>query len=203
MIQQYYRTVSWNPNIRNVTTDADELVTLMQLTQGDLPTESNRYQVGCLMSVLSGVNQGLYSNGGTSQTPSWESIIVSPIIRTSIILTPSEILSLHDTPVEIAPAPGVGKYIVPQQIFIKWAPGGVAYTQPGNTNVVMGTTTNNIFQFGTFLISATSNKIYFPNNSASLVENSALQLFNTSGNPTNGDGSFEVVLYYQIATSSL
>lgn len=201
MQQQYAITVSWNQYIRNASFDADGYITLVQLLDGALPTESNRYQTHCILSVLDGPNTGLYSNSGTVQSPTWANIIISPVIRVSRVVTTAEILDLFTTPIELAPAPGASKYIVPSQCFIKYVNGGVGFTQPGNTNIVMGA--NNIFQFGTFLFSTSATRIYFPNNSAALTENTSLQLLNTIGNPSVGNGSFEVVLYYQIATSSL
>lgn len=203
MLQQYYRTVSWNPYIRNVATDEQELVTLAQLTTGSLPTDSNKFQVHCILSVLDGPNTGLYSNSGTVQTPNWSNIIISPVIRVSVVLTPTEILQLNSTPVEIAPAPGVGKYIIPQQCFVKFVNGGINYTNAGFTNITVGNTGNNLFQFGGVINGASTVRIYFPVNSATLFENSPAQIFNTISNPTLGNGDVEFILYYQIALATL
>lgn len=201
MQQQYYITVPWNLRLRNVSTDADGLATLVQLTDGALPTESNRYQMGCILSVLDGEFTGLYSNSGTVQNPTWTSIIISPVIRISKIITSQEILSLFTTPVDLAPAPGVGKYIIAQQVFLRYQNGGVSYTQPGNTNIVMGA--NNVFQFGNFLGGASTIRQQPPIGVVVLTENTGLQVVNTIGNPTNGNGQFEIIIYYQIATSTL
>lgn len=202
MDQQYAITVFWNDRLRNVGFDAQGLAVAAQLLDGALPTEANRYQICCILSVLSGPNQGLYSNSGTVAVPTWQNIVVSPVIRVSRIVTLAEIKQLFTTPIEIAPAPGVGFYVVPQQCFLKYS-AAINYVQPGNTNIVMGATSNNIFQFGQFLINPSTTRFYFPNNSAQIFENTSLRFFNTIGNPSVGTGEFEIVLYYQIASSSL
>ena len=72
MQQQYYINVPWNENLRNCSFDNQELMTLGELlTSGSLPTDSNKYQLNCIINWL---GNGLYQNTGTVVSPTWSAL---------------------------------------------------------------------------------------------------------------------------------
>lgn len=201
MQQQYAITVPWNFKIRNASFDAVGLITLCQLLDGGLPTNANRFQLNCFLSVLSGPNQGYYFNQGTVAVPDWIAPDENSLIRISHVYSSAEVKQFFsNSPLLVSP-PGLGKYIFPSYCFLRLNGVTVPYVA-GNLNITEGT--NNMFQFGNFL-SSNQNvvKQYFPVNSAALSENTGLYLVATGSDPTNGDGELEVVIYYQVVSSQL
>lgn len=199
MQQQYRITDPRNLNLRNSSFDDQGLITMTEYLGNTLPSDSNMFQVNCLLSVLQGPNKGVYWNDGTIETPSWNS---SNIIRVSYVLSSTEILNLFTNPIKLTPNPGVGKYIIADKVFLKYDFGTVGYNSPGNLNITMGAG-NNVFQFGNYLFSGSSKRTQFaPISVIQLQENTALQIESTLGNPTVGDGTLEVIIYYQIATTA-
>lgn len=115
-----------------------------------------------------------------------------------VLVTSPELLNMFTSPVILIPAPGVGKFIVVDKIIMKYDFNSQAYTQPGFTNVVMNG--NNIVQFGTSLNSGSSFIKQGTPTSVTLTENSPLELTNTTGNLTNGDGTVILYIYYSTNT---
>ena len=79
---------------------------------------------------------------------------------------------------------------------VVWGNGGVAYVQPGNTNLTCGS--NNLLQYGNFLLGTSSTIIVTSPSVQTLTENTAVFLKNTVGNPTTGNSEFTLTVYYQI-----
>lgn len=113
-------------------------------------------------------------------------------------ISSTQLLNMYTSPIELIPAPGSGKYIVVDKIVMKYTYGSVAYTQPGNTNAIEAG--NNIVQFGNVLSGGSSFVRQASPTSVVLAENTALQLVNTTGNLTNGDGTVQLYVYYSIQT---
>ena len=123
----------------------------------------------------------------------------SGIKRLDINVTSNELKLLNTNPKELIPAPGIGFFLSVSQIVLKYTYGTVAYTQPGNTNAVMGATTNNIAQFGNVLNAGSSFIRQSNTNGTALIfENTALELYNTTSNMSNGDGTLVVTVFYTI-----
>ena len=125
---------------------------------------------------------------------------------TSRLVTSEELLAIYDTPITLVSAPGSGKAVVATRIVLNYTFGSAAYA----TNIYLylknGTslTTHHIDQFGT--ISDTANIIRneliaeYPYNEYVVKENESLILTTLSGNPTTGDGTIKVYLWYKILT---
>jgi len=143
------------------------------------------------------------ANAGNSIIYDGSNVLWQPIGSLSAVveISSNELKNMHASPITLVPAPGVGKYIAAASVVMKYTFGGIAYTQPGNTNVVSGITTNNIVNMGNVLNSGSSFvRFSGANNSSVLYENAPLQLFNTTGELTNGNGTATVYVYYSINT---
>jgi hypothetical protein len=112
-----------------------------------------------------------------------------------IDITSDQIKNLYTTPVPLIPAPGVGKFIITEEVILKYTRIGAAYTQPGNTNIVMGANPN--IQLGTIIAFASTYRQTSPLN-VTLTENTGLDFVNTVGNPTDGDGIITLVITYKV-----
>lgn len=189
---------SRNLQLRNSSFDAEGYITLTEYLGDELPMDENLFQVNCLLSVLQGPNKGVYWNDGTTQVPNWNN---SSIIRVSRVLTQNEIENLFDNPITLSLLPGIGKYIIPDSAFLKLNFGTTPYQANGNLNIVIGSA--NAFQFGTFLFQSQSAvRTFSPIAVITLAENEPLKIMNTQANPSGGDGTLEVIVYYKIATST-
>jgi len=102
MIQQYYITVPYNENLRNCTTDADGLITLGELINPVIPTDSGVFQLNCLLNVF-GV--GIIQNVGTVAVPSWNVLTGGAAV---VFITNGFTVDLNDTSDQIIPVIGTG-----------------------------------------------------------------------------------------------
>lgn len=111
-----------------------------------------------------------------------------------VSLSSAQILSLNSTPVELLPAPGAGKVISVAKVVAVFTYGTATYVSAGNLNVVQGA--NNIVQFGG-LITNTADVIKdSAPSSATVLENTALDVTVTVGDPTTGDGTLDFEIFY-------
>jgi len=97
MIQQYYTSVPWNLHLRNVTTDADQLITLAELAMSaPLPTDANKFQTNCILNQLGG---GLYQNTGSVASPSFTPLsgnaMVNGVVFNFPVFTGSGLNDIH------------------------------------------------------------------------------------------------------------
>jgi hypothetical protein len=122
-------------------------------------------------------------------------------------ISTAELLALSDTPIQLLPAPGVGKYYLPWLYLLQY--------HAGTTPFTLGTAANFLFlnMGGTFFLTDT-----FLTELATLVskikalalpllaadfenmDNYPLLLTNDNANLTDGDGSVTVTLYYTTET---
>lgn len=191
MQQQYYITVPWNLKIRNASTDNDGLVTLCQLLDGALPTNTNRFQNGCYLSVLDGATKGVYVNSGTPQSPIWERLTSEfRVVRTTV--TAAEIAQLETSPVSLTPTFGPNTYIVPLRTSVKWN-AITPYTIPGIVRIAYG-------NFGIFAPNIAGPSFFTTTDltPTTLLENTPVVLEAQGGNPFGGDGTLEIFVSYQV-----
>lgn len=120
----------------------------------------------------------------------------SGISYLTVDVSSAELLDMFSNPVELVAAPGSGQCISVDKVILVYIYGTIAYTQPGNTNIVMNG--QNIVQFGNILNIGGDRIQQAAPTSVILSENSGLFLTNTIGNLTNGDGTVRLFVYYSI-----
>lgn len=110
-------------------------------------------------------------------------------------ITSPQILDLFNTPVEIVPTPGTGKALSVTKVIITLNYVTTTYTATGNLNITEGA--NNISQFGNSILPATSSKtIQNLSSSVVLTANNPLMLKITGSNPTLGNGTLRIQVWY-------
>lgn len=130
-----------------------------------------------------------------------ESIVVSKIKKTSV--NASQILSIFDTPVEIIPAPGAGKMIIPQQIIIVIRFNTTTYSNPGGAwRIMIGNSPIQLTTMTSYIAAATFDKetiqtlFYSALTTSGTFINAPLLLTTTSSNPIGGDSGIDVYVAY-------
>lgn len=112
-----------------------------------------------------------------------------------IDITQSDILSIVSTPVTLLDAPWAGKVILVQQFLLEFTAGGTPYTYASNLFLNMWAFT--IFNLGNPLTGASVLKTVGWQ-SATLTENTALVITGGGSDPTAGDGTMKIKLFYTI-----
>lgn len=114
-----------------------------------------------------------------------------------ISLSSAEILDLNATPKEIVPAPGAGKIIIPIGLVTNYT----FVTTPYATNVNMAYRNPTGGTVTVFNLSVGASQI-IPSDAGGnvAVANEKLEMFVLTGNPTGGDGTATVGIYYKIHT---
>lgn len=144
------------------------------------------------------------------------SINSSPLIRTVVSLNPIQIKSLG-TPFTLLNSPGANKYYDIQKIIIEYTFGTVAYAIPTSLTLYLDGAFDSYID-KTLLTSATNsvctisgnlrNTLTVGSGSGSVqvktnkdVLDAALILGTPNGdNPTTGDGTVRIIIYYEVKT---
>ena len=122
----------------------------------------------------------------------------NPTFYSEITLSSAEILALGVTPKQLVPAPGAGRIVLPLQAVISFIYGTVSYAT--NVNMYMGNPTSGAL-VDTFNISVPSSRIQCVTNMAfEPVVNEKFEVSIGTGNPTAGDSTMTVGVYYKIHT---
>lgn len=134
-----------------------------------------------------------------------ESIVVSKVKKTSI--TASQILSIFDTPIQIIPAPGIGKMVVPQEIIIVIKFNTTTYSNPGGSwRIMIGNTPIQLTTMTSYIAAATFDRetiqtlFYSALTTNGTFINAPLLLTTTSSNPIGGDSGIDVYVTYNEVT---
>jgi len=122
----------------------------------------------------------------------------NPTFYAEITLSSAEILALFTTPKTIVAAPGAGRIIVPLQAVIAFTFNSVAYAT--NTDLYMLNPTSAASSGIYNINSAVSRLSIVTNFPLELVTNEALRVFIGTGNPTAGNSTMTIGLYYKIHT---
>ena len=124
------------------------------------------------------------------------------LLYTKTSLSTAQILLLNGTPIELVPAPGAGKVIIPHLIVFSFIWNSIAYTT--NTALALIYDTGTSFNIDTTSLLSTGD---FIRNiavtgppSGGLLQNKKLSVTVGTGNPAAGNSALDVYQYYQILT---
>lgn len=118
-------------------------------------------------------------------------------------ITSPQLLALNTTPIEVIAAPGSGKAVQVLGAFIAYTYATAAYATNTTLLLVNANGTNEIATDGGSLISdVASNKGYMTiaGGINSIVTNDAVVIEAQTGDPTDGGGTVDVYVTYQIIT---
>jgi len=121
----------------------------------------------------------------------------SPMLYSEISLSSAEILALNATPKQLVAAPGSGKVIIPMQFVTNFIWNSIAYAT--NTGMYVRTPTGT----GVSLIAIDKVASEVQAGVVSYTKytvNEKLEVYINSGNPTAGNSTMTIGLYYKIHT---
>jgi len=126
-------------------------------------------------------------------------------LRASVILTSAQILGMFANPVTLVPAPGSGLLLFPLFAMCETTPGTVNYANGGLVNI--GNVNATFFQFAAATITNASASFHSNNPGSFLtstqnLNNSPLQITNSTGAFTAGNGTARVTVYYTVEPTS-
>lgn len=128
------------------------------------------------------------------------------ILYTQVSLSSAQLLSLNTTPVQLVAAPGAGKYIVPIHMSFDYTYVSTTYSsatiQTYETSDKSGTITSNtsFLSFTASIIRQLYQTGAAGGSAITYVANQPLMMWATGGDPTTGDGTAKVNVYYKIVT---
>jgi len=121
----------------------------------------------------------------------------APTLYAEISLSSAELLNLFTTPKTIVSAPGSGKIVLPLAYVVNFIYGSIAYAT--NTSLRSRNPTGTTVSL--FNINAGSSSITkLDGGSITAIENEKLEIFVNAGNPTAGDSTMTVGVYYKVHT---
>lgn len=142
--------------------------------------------------------------GSTTKVPTVAAVEAAVIIKTvKVNVSSSDILAFNTTPKALIAAPGVGKFINPISIGFMMKSGNTPYA----TQTAVQFSCGGVIDAITSVLNNTANNTkyfsvnisgYSVNNASNV--NSALYIYNPTGNPTAGDGNIDVYITYSIVT---
>jgi hypothetical protein len=148
----------------------------------------------------------IVTTGDTSQNPAGSSYKaelnqIAPIIGgyqyySAVTITSGETLTLFSLPVEILPAPGVNKYY-DFKVYFEYTYNSSPYTS--NTLLLVDNTNKRVSK--EFYIEGSDNVILVSNMDTQqnlTTVNSNLLLSTTVSDPTGGDGSLKIKIWYNV-----
>lgn len=138
--------------------------------------------------------------------PGPQPIAVGPILSLTTPLSAADILTLDTIPVELVPAPGAGKMVVPQSYLAQLTAGATAYAGV-SLKVGFNITMSPVGIDSSFLTGAVNSvatgpayEILAPQSD---VENKALILYTDAPTaPPSGDGTLQITIFYSIVDLS-
>jgi len=176
---------------------------------GDVVAEEVTASVATVNDTLkipTGASEGYVLTSDENGAARWKEPLT---YHRRISLSSSQIQNIYSSPVELVPAPGSGKMIVPLKITYKYNFGTTAYTQSGLKGFSIGfqSNTDAAVQQQSGIFGFTSN-CYLnlpvftsplpPAVDTHFYENEALKIFGIVANPTGGNGTAEVEVFYMI-----
>lgn len=138
-------------------------------------------------------------------------------LRSDVTLTSAQILALIGTSVPLVAAPGVGFFIMPQLVIMRYVGGSVAYTDAGGAvSLGAGTLTVALASNAIFLVTVSPNtrKQVIPWGAAAIgvgvtdtaanpptADNAAFAISKITNNFAAGNGTMHISTYYTIETT--
>ena len=123
------------------------------------------------------------------------------------VLSSAEILALNTTPITLIPAPGAGKIIIPQYVSGHLNFNSIAYVAGGNLELGYdgNLSTTVVVSFGTTYTTGesvlNSSAAGLPSGQVSTqVSNKGLQVHTASGDPTTGNSTYTIDVWYTVIT---
>lgn len=113
----------------------------------------------------------------------------------------AEILNLFSSPITLIPAPGVGKVIIVFRAVVRYTFVSVAYTTNTTYTLSIGSLNSNFFssRLGFTANSWDISGAQDVNLSTAVIDNTALRIQGSVGNPLAGNGTMKITVYYAIA----
>ena len=155
-------------------------------------------------ATLEALRAAVPASGSTDHEDHTRGIVdalIDGIRKATVTLSSADILDLHNTPVEVVAAPGAGRFLVPHLIVARTSGGTTPYTVPDAVFIQVGDASwvevSSLFsvvtgeQVATFIPAAV-------NYATTDVENGAITIYSLDDNPTDGDGTLTVTVWYSI-----
>lgn len=121
-----------------------------------------------------------------------------------VTITSAQLLQLNTTPIELVPAQGAGKVIIPFTVLLRYRFGTIEYAT--NLNITLSPN-NSLYQVNYNSAIAGSQDRYSSRSiiptvslGGSIVDNLPLTIGAQIGNPTAGDGELDVYISYYVLT---
>lgn len=161
--------------------------------------------------------KGYFETGDTPTQSQFESLIDSypsydddmATKYKKVSVSSAEILALNTSPKELVAAPGTGKYIMIQKVYFVYNFGTAAYdTTDSFPKIIIGTeddiSEGNV-SIGVYDSNLGNNKSWITvgvteNHLFNLSANSAIKIAILNANPTAGDGTLDIHLWYSEVT---
>lgn len=122
-----------------------------------------------------------------------------------VTIPTASVLTLNATPVEIVAAPGAGKYILVEGAGVSIDFNSAAYTTNTALQLQISGGADDVGAIGNNILAATVSVVtnsFTPSNPSSgqsqIIENAALVVTNTAGDPATGDSDIDVFVFYRI-----
>lgn len=210
---EYYSASQWTPMSQKETVAIDCSATpnYPEALIGDQYIVSVAGKIGGASGLDVYVGDIIYAiddNAGGTQAgvgASWaichsQSASDNPTFYAEIDLSSAEILALNGTPKEIVAAPGAGKVIVPLATVENFTYNSIAYATNTDLAIKHSTLAGNGNAVGS--VGGTASVIYFSQFGSSLqaVANDSLVALVQTGNPTAGNSTATLGVYYKIHT---
>jgi hypothetical protein len=155
-------------------------------------------------ATLEALRAAVPASGSTDHEDHTRGIVdalIAGVRKATVTLSSADILDLHNTPVEVVAAPGAGRFLVPHLVIASTSGGTTPYTVPDAVSIQVGDASwvevSSLFsvvtgeQVATFIPAA----VTF---AAADVENRSIAILATDDNPTDGDGTLTVTVWYSI-----
>jgi hypothetical protein len=136
---------------------------------------------------------------------SWAPASSSPNSQISFPISSAQILAMPDFAPQVLPAPGAGKAYIVNNVVLNYVFGGIAYTVPPGTNLLLEQGGFNLITpIDAGLLADGANQIQqqsggILNQASSLVINFPMNV-NLSGAVTAGNGNLTLIVNYSILT---
>ena len=171
-------------------------------------TEASKYGVGCVLfqrDPTTNYQTIVWENTGTVASPTWTKRSNTGTITKKVSLTSAQILALNGTPIELIPAPGVGKVIDVIDVIGYMNFLTAAYATNTELDIIDSAGGILFKDTGTLLAATASKGVKIATNIASnagvvLTANGNIQAKVASGNPATGAGTLDLFITYKVIT---